>query len=210
MKSSDTHSAPERIVDSLLAELAEHRLTQEIDDPIDTAAAEFVQSPGPVRSQGAFLGEVTRLVQHIYESGLRVPQRLSPIQARAEAVALLEQAYRSTHVVGYEAALLDATGPGDQGLELVLTRLTEIVKAAEREKCVGRVCADHLTGCSWTERCAIAERLVAEFWEFLPGDVRRCHPAQLADEIPLLINVHLDSERCLADRRAAAGFLTDP
>ena len=86
MENYSTRSSPERIIESLLAELAEDRLTQNSDDPIDAAAAEFVRSPGPVRSQGAFLGEVTRLVRHIYASGLRVPQRLSSTQARARAI----------------------------------------------------------------------------------------------------------------------------
>jgi hypothetical protein len=183
MTSCDPHPSEQEIVESLLADLDEEKLRLEIDSRIDAAIGSFSVAPGPVRSQRAFLDAVADLVRHLYQWGLRVPRSLTPTQARAEAVFLLERDYRRPYDAGFDAALLDATGSDEQGLQLVLSSLVEGIKLSERQMYVRWIFTKHLAGCSWSTERAIAGVILEKLSAVLPPSLVRCDSAQLADLI---------------------------
>ncbi len=199
---TDTRAEGKRIAERLLAKLDEDRLRRELDDAIDQATSGYVRESVQVRSQGVFLEVIADFVRHLYESGLRVPRTLTSIQARAEAIALLEQHYPHASDSGYEEALLDATSSGDQGIELVLSHLAKTIKSLERDAYIRWVYSNHLVSCSWTERCAIAEYLLDRCAPLLPPVLRGCRPAQLADDIPTLVSMELSTGSWLGNVRS--------
>jgi hypothetical protein len=209
MTNSDQARAPDEILDQLLAELSEDELRREVDNWIAGAAEGFEYKPGAVCSQRAFLEVLGGFVRHVYKAGLRVPQPISFRQSQAEAIALLDRYYRSADDVGYDAAFLDATSPDDNGMEVVLSRVTETIKSREREKYTRWIVTRWLAPCTWTEKCAIAAHFVARFHRFLPPRLCMCNPAQLVDEIPDLLKAHLSTEGSMMKLLCIAGFSGD-
>ena len=207
--SCEPPESAEQIVERLLADLDEARLSRDIDHRIDRAVSGFPYDVVPVRSQAVFLRIAAKYVSHLYGCGLRVPQILTSAQARAEVIALLEQNYPGAYDVRYETALLDATSGDDRGLEFVLAQLADVIKSRERQKYVGWVLAKHLAGRSWATKCAIAEHILDRCSAFLPAQLRRCRPGQLADEIPKLIMNDLTSSNWVERARGATRSLKD-
>jgi hypothetical protein len=187
MTSSDDQQAAGSVIDRIVELLAEQRLRQTIDDPLDAAASSFRLEEQPAITHVLFHRVLGDFVAHAYERGLPLPQKLSPPQARAEAIALLDAGYQGAHSSGYEAALLDAMDPALDGMTLVLTQLTETIKTLERQKYTRWVFTEALAPLDWRSRCRIAEVLLDRLRAFLPPELLRCTAAQLADEIPALI-----------------------
>ncbi|MCK4341194.1 MAG: hypothetical protein KAY37_05660 [Phycisphaerae bacterium] len=188
MNSNEAGQAQE-ILDCLTAELDEGHLHRIIDARIDDAMSRFPWADGSCKSQRDLLEIAGRFIGHLYRYGLRTPQILTRGQARAEAVSLLERAYRSAEDAGYEAALLDAVGSDGPGLDGVLAQIAEAVKRKERSSYIRWVCTKHLIPCGWYTRCMIAEQLLAYYGPFLPKRIREADPAQWADDIPDLLGV---------------------
>ena len=186
---SDETARAQEILDSLAAELDEAHLHRNIVVRIDDAVSRFPRRDGSCQSQRDLLQATGRFVGHLYRYGLHPPQALTPDQARAEAVSLLERAYRSAGDAGYEAALLDAVGSDGPGLVVVLAQIAEAVKLRERQRHERWVCTKYLIPCGWNTRCRIAEQLLAYYGPFLPQRIREADPAQWADDIPDLLGV---------------------
>jgi len=191
MTSSEEQQTAAIVIDEIMKRLDEQRLRQTIDDPLDAAASSFQLEEQPNVTPGLFHWVLGDFVAHVYESGLSLRQRLSPEQARAEAISLLNAAYQGVHGSGYETALIVAVDPALDGMALVLARLTETIKALERQKYTRWVFADALEPLDWRSRCRVAETLLDRLSPFLPPELLRCAAAQLADEIPALITKDL-------------------
>ena len=188
MNSNEAAQAQETL-DCLAAELDEGHLHRIIDTRIDDAMSWFQWGDGSCQSQRDFLVEVSRFVGHLYRHGRCPPQELTSPQACAEAVSLLECAYRSAGDAGYEAALLDAVGSDSPGLEVVLAQVAEATKLKERESHMRLICTKHLLRCGWNTRCLIAKELLARYEPYLPARIRDADPAEWADDIPHLLGV---------------------
>ena len=197
MMSSDKDTGAQEILSRLINELDGEYLHQTIDARIDDAASRFPSGDGVCRSHQDLLQAAARFVRHLYKHGLRVPQALRFHQACAEAVSLLERAYRGAWDAGYEAALLDAVGSGGSGLVGVLAQIAEAVKLRERESYTCWVCAKHLIPCGWRTRCEIAKQLLTRCGPFLPARIRDADPAEWADDIPRLLRADSDTNRYL-------------
>jgi len=133
-----TNSHPEGRADAIIDELMElmdgERMAREIDVSIDRC---LVRCRGTVRgpvSRDAFHDAISGLIRCVYEQGLGVAQRLSPREACAEAIAILESGYPNAGGSGYDVAFLDASDPQRNGLESVLEYLAEELRARERQK----------------------------------------------------------------------------
>lgn len=197
MMSSDETARAREVLDRLVNELDGEYLHRTIDARIDDAVSLFPREDGTCRSHRDLLQAAARFVGYLYEHGLRVPQALDFHQARAEAVSLLERAYRGAGDGGYDAALLDVVGSGGPGLDGVLAQIADAVKLKERESHIRWVCAKHLIPCGWNTRCTIAKELLACYGPFLPAQIRDADPAQWADDIPHLLGVDSATNRFL-------------
>ena len=196
MNSNDENEAA-AIIDRIFDLLDEEQIRHVIDEPIEAAVAAFRLEEKPPLSHRDFHQAIAGLVRHVYKHGVPLPKMLSPSQACAEAISLLEAGYESAEARGYEAALLDVLNPAQNGLELVLAGLTESIKAQERRKYVEWVFASTLGPLGWRMRCQVAGQLRDQLRPFLPPMLQQCSAAQLADEIPALITTDLGTTTLL-------------
>ena len=132
MMCPENTAPPKKIIDRIVALLDEKYLKHLIDDPIDAAVRQLQFTPEKAFSHRVFHRAISKLVGYIYEHTFQMKLHLS--QPLDEAIFLLEQYYQNGLVRGYAAALLNAADEKRDGLDRVLTRLVEIIKAREREK----------------------------------------------------------------------------
>jgi len=194
MTSSDNHiqQRAENVISEITSSLNESYLISHIDEPIDHAVASFRWRQRPHYSHRWSNQILARFVAHLYGNGLPCPRQLSASQAYDEAVSLLEHIYEGTHANGYFAAVLDAAHAQPNGMELVLVRLAEAIKAKWRQMHVRWVFARALDPSDWALRCEIAAVLLDHLRSWLPEEMSHCHPSQFADDIPTLLSQYLD------------------
>ena len=196
--SPTTNSTPEKL-DALLAylkaELDEAWLARAIDTPLNIAAETLLRRVDGVPSTAALLSTLGKLIQRTYCRGLRVPRLLTGRQARAEAIAVLDEGYKSVTGLGYDAAVLDAVDANPGGLGLVLRQLVEILCARERRRHIAAVIATSLGLMDWGARRSLTEYLLKRLGPFLSAEVMHAHPALFADEIRVLLSQDLAVDR---------------
>ena len=194
-----TNSKAERQAEAILSEvfglISEEYLQARIDGPIERAAATFdFDQVGPVHHK-IFI-EVTRdFVRHVYQKAVWGWENISAEEAVTEAVAILEEGYQAAYGQGYYTAFLDASNPNLIGLEYVLAQMGRHISERARTRHIRWVCASRIELAEWPTRCLIAEILLTWWKPFLPENVRKCSPAQLANHITELITVGLSANR---------------
>lgn len=207
---SDLMSKTGATIERILGLLDEELMRSEIDERIEKAAAQFeFDHEVPVTHQ-FFTRIISAFVQHIYEHGLRLPRLLSASQALTEAVAVLERGYRNPHAMGYDAAYLDAVNPEQNGVVVVLAGMTEAIKETERKKYVRWVFRSCIDQSDWNMKCQMAEFLLEHIGPFLPPEILRYDPAQLAEDLPELIVTHLRTDRVLGQLLSGSANLKQP
>jgi len=178
-----------RIIEQVFKLIDEQYLYQLIDQRIEEAAVDFEFGREEPMTHRAFVRIIGDFVYHIYKKGLCIRQTLSVTQARAEALAILEERYIGPHARGYYAAFLDVSNSKLDGNEFILTQITEIIKALARGRHLKWVYFSQLAQLDWPTRCQIAEILLKHWRPFLPLNICQCPPVQLVDHLPDLINL---------------------
>jgi len=135
MMNFNSKTKAESVLGKIAELISEETLSFEVDEPIECSVAsfEFKVASRPIDHK-TFHRAIAAIIQHVYESGLRLCRVLTYDQALSEAILLLNQSYENEDARGYDGTLLDATGKGLGGLEMVLTKMAESIKAAERAK----------------------------------------------------------------------------
>lgn len=192
---SNSNAGPDEscILDRVLELLDESYLKDHLDTPIDNAAGTFTgyEELTPPFCERQFLEIVTNFVAHMYLHALPVSQVLSPAQARAEAIELLEQA------CGYDSALLDVIERGDEGLAMALSQMTATLKAAERRKHLCWVMASQIEPLPWRAKRDIVKELLQRWQTILPDKIVACPPEQLTHHYASLIRDYVDIDQQL-------------
>ena len=193
MTNSDCVQSSEEAIDRMVSLLSEERILAEIDQPLDQAVQAFrLELRGPL-SNSSFNEVVGEFIRHVYQMGLRLPRRLSKLEALTEAVFLLQRYYQGGYTEGYDGALLDAMDGNLEGLELVLSRVGESLKEIERNKYVNWVFADHVDRLDWEARRRLLIAYLDQYGDFLPAKLRELDPARLVDHFHALIINHVSS-----------------
>ncbi len=191
MMNFEQHFSAEKTIDTVLDLLSKARMQREIDEPVDMARQNFcLKASGPV-SHSSFNHLIAEFIQHAYLNGLRLPRHFSDKKALGEAIFLLDRYYRSEHLKGYEAALVDFKANGQEGLELVLSQLTESIKTVERGKYIQWVFTANIDHLDWRLRCLTVESYIKRYKEFLPKHLFDIDLARFADNLHDLIISHL-------------------
>ena len=194
MMNSEGKRKAAALIREVFEKTGEEYLQLRIDEPIARAAASFeFDRHLPVTHQ-TFTQVIADFVRHVYEQGLWRKQKLTVREARAEAVAILEEGYQTSRDRGYYAAFLDALNP-DLGLEYVLGQMATHIIAVARAKHVRWVCASRMELSDWTTRCLIAEILLEHWKPFLPENICECSPAQFAYHLSELIILGISINR---------------
>ena len=189
---------------ALREELDERRFARDVDEPVDRALATFRFDWRTPPSIDQFHRVIGALVTHVYARGLTTAHVLSPTQATAEAIELLEVAYQGTHEVGYDGALLDAITERGSGIDTVLAQLAEIIKLRQRHRCRQWAIARHLDPLDWPLHCAIVAVILEQ--RRAAGDLALAvyRAEQLVDDIPELLDSELRAEAMLDQLVACA------
>ena len=110
---------------------------------------------------------------------------------------------------GYDDAVLDAADPEQPGLELVLTRMTDLMKSRQRERYHRWIAARHIDPVDWGTKCAMAHILLERCRHRLPTTLRECSPPQMADHVLELLTLDLGTDhqvdRALCDADQGRG-----
>ena len=197
MPSSEPVRSAEEALDKIESLLSEEVLLAEVDQPLDQAAQAFRLELEQPLSHLSFNRAVGEFVRHVYQTGLRLPRQLSESEGIAEAVFLLTRYYHGGYTEGYEGALLDALEGNLEGLELVLSRMSESLKEIERAKYVNWVFTDHFDRLDWEARRLLVIAYLHQNSDFLPAKLLELDPARLVDHFRVLIIDHVSSKDLL-------------
>ncbi len=181
MRNSREDRTPVEIIDAMVGLLDDQRISNEIDAPIEEAARAFRWETEQCGSHCEFNRLIAGFVGHIYQTGLRLPRRLSKAEALAEAVFLLKKGYPDAHGDGYDEALLDASDVRLKGAERILSALVESIKAIERKKYMERVFLEHIDPLDWHFKVDVAALYQKRNEPFLPDELLNLSPYRLAN-----------------------------
>lgn len=181
-----------KVIEIITTKLDPQLIQTHFDEPIAQAVRDFhCQEKDPLDYR-CFHEIISAFVRAIYDDGLKAP--FSIADPLAQAIYLLSTHYQSdTYGNGYIAALMDACDSNADGIQKVRTELGEIIKQLEKSKYVKAVFAEYIGGCDWYLRCEIARVLLEDYRSYLPHKLQQCVPEQLANELPLIINMHIRS-----------------
>lgn len=197
MSSDPLEERAAQAVAAMRHDLDPQRIVRLIDEPIDRALADFrFERPAPL-TRWQFHRLIAGFVAYLHAHGVAPARRLTPDQAAAEAVALLEVGYQGTHECGYDGAYLDALTPAGSGIDSVLARLAEIIRARRRYLYRQWVLARHIDPRDWPLRCAISALLLGA--RLMEGDPTLApgRAEQFAGFIPELLDGELSTATVL-------------
>jgi hypothetical protein len=205
MTSCDRNPNIERIVDKVLCLIDEERLRERIDKPLQAAMAAFDvkgRCSSPLSSQ-AFLDLAAEFIAHLYRNGFRYSIELTPRQARAETLFILQHTYQGHHADGYAGALKDAQTYGETGLTSIFASMVEVLTRTQRQRYIRSVMADKVLYLPWPT-CRDLAAFILEHWaELLSPALRECRPQQIADLCPELIQGLASSDQAVRELLAS-------
>jgi hypothetical protein len=162
-----------QLLDEVVSLLDEGRLHMEIDAPLDSAAASFTFINENVEcfDNDSFLNALGKFMAHVYKHDAPVTQKLTPYQAQAEGVSLLENAYRGPNEWGYEGALRDVVKYGNEGLTMVFSSIIEAMKAQRRNHYLRWVLATRIEMKGRQTRRALTAAVLERWGKYMGEEV---------------------------------------
>lgn len=199
------------IVAQLIGLLADTWLARHVDSPIDRALESFRCDVVVPATHLQFLDTVTKFAEHLSAQRVWGHGAMSRVQARDNAVALVERAYAHAGALAYDEALREAYDEGIGGVAMVLARIAEALKAQAHENHERSIIAARLDPLDWNTRLAVTSFLLERCRAVLPPLPKgACYEAaELVDHIPAFLRLLMDSER-LERRFVAAPLAASP
>ena len=213
MTSSLPRRELERILDETLTLLNTSTMRRSIDDLLEAAASTFrrIDSMPAGDLNAVLLQTAGEFIAHLCLHDPACPRVLDPDQAKAQALHLLELAYRGSSADGFEGALRDTGKYGVQGLRAVLGALVDMVKQTQRQEYVFWVLETRIRQRSWSTQRDLAALILERWGALLDEDIARSSAADLAPACAQLILDYVASNESLRqvmgrpDRPAGAG-----
>jgi len=194
MSSTDQHKQAEQIIISIHSALDEYLIARRIDSPIDQGLRTFrYEVTYPVNHQD-FHRIIADFAEHLYETVLKAPWKMSCRDPLAHAISLLENYYQGTYSQWYMGAWLDATDDQQDGMDTVLQRMVEAIKAMERQEYIHWVFVTHYESLPWNLRCVVADILLQQYRHFLPPAFQYCSASEMIMVIPSLMQSFMEIE----------------
>jgi hypothetical protein len=190
MTNSKERKRATAIIEKILELTDEEYLQGRIDRPVEKVLAAFEYDRNALMSHRYFMDTASDFVRRIYLHGPGTSQHLSHTQACTEALIIIEKAFGSHDVQGYDAAIVAAF----TDLESVLLRIAEFIISRTRKRHIRWVYATYINPFNWPTRCLIAEILIEKWKPFLPPTILSCTPAQLVDSLPQLFSAAQSTE----------------
>jgi len=186
---------PEEIIDAIIDRLDERVLKRLIDEPIDKAVQNFEYEYKEQIDHRQIQKLLSDFAARVYKEGLKsgfVPEDFLPF-----TISLLDRYYEGNFSNGFTAAVQDAANGKEDDLKIVFHRIAEIIKTTEREKYISGILTASIDISDWHLKCRIVEILIARYKPHLPPALQSCHPSQLVDEIPYLLNIIVNNTSTL-------------
>ena len=199
MTSSSKTDPVSVIIDGIIELIKEDQVRKLCEEPITQALMEFEYDPEVEVDHPRFLETVGRFIQHVHARAMYPRQRLSPEQAKAEAIRLLQSDYQGNAGSGLEGAYLDAIDPAYDGLRFVLKRMAAALSTKARENHLRWVFGSRLNTLSWSTRRAVAKELLRRWERSSPGTAPAVDPAQAADNCAGLLTALASAENQVAE-----------
>lgn len=143
--------------------LSADHLCRTIDIPLEQAAREYESNATEAHgynTSAEFIEQLAAYVQHLYAHGCRTPCKLDSTRAEIQVVFLLERDYQSLSGRGYEAALLDSTQQGNEGLFFVRNFLLDALKQEQRRKYMNWVLTCSVSHLDWWDKVSLTRLLL--------------------------------------------------
>jgi len=167
-------------LDIILNLLNEEVLFKEIDQPLELAVNSFVFELPAKMTYREFNGIMASFYQHLTQHGLRITRKLSNADALNEVIWLIENHYRGYETSGYDGAVFDALSQGEEGILLILERLTATIKSIERTKYLAWVISSTVDPSNWQLRKELVKTILERFRHLFHPDVQKLPSEQLA------------------------------
>ena len=179
---SKERSQANKIIRQLLEFSSEEYIQQVIEEPVQRILADFDFDKNAEFSNSNFLKVIAEFTRRLCLDGPGVRMDLSHDSACAEAVNIIENAYRNEACPAYDAALAD----GMHDMSNVIARMAEFSIDRMRKNHIKWVYG-RLDSLNFNTQCIIVEMLKDQFLSFLPQAIILTQPAHLVDAIPHLI-----------------------
>jgi hypothetical protein len=190
MTNSKNTKRANAIIHQIFELTGEEYLQQKIDRPIEEVLSAFEHDFNARITHTYFMDTVSGFVRKMYLKGPGTRQNLSRRQATAEALFIIEKAFGTPQVGGFEAAIVEAF----VDFELVLNRLAGFIISWNREKHIRWVYTTTLDPLDWQTKCLIAEILTRMSQAFLPPSILSRSSSQFANALPKLFDVLQSNE----------------
>jgi len=190
MTNSKNRKRATAITEKILELTDEEYLQRRIDRPVEKVLATFKYDTNARINHRYFMDTVSDFVHRIYLASPGTSQDLSRSEACAEALFIIEKAFGTHDVQGYDAAIVEAFND----FESVLARIAGFIVSRTRERYIRWVYATCIDPFNWRTKCLIAEILVEKWKPFLPPSILSCTSAQLADALPQLFSAAQSTE----------------
>ena len=190
-----------KIIRQLLEFASEEYIRQVIEEPVQQVLAHFDFDKNAEFSNSHFLKVIAEFTRRLCLDGPGVRVDLSHDSACAEAVSIIENAYRNEACPAYDAALAD----GMHDMSNVIARMAEFFVDRTRKRHMKWVYGK-LDSLNFNTQCVIVEMLIAQF-SFLPQAIISTQPVHLVNAIPHLItSINATLETVNEVRRSGIDF----
>ncbi|MBW1781728.1 MAG: hypothetical protein JRL30_13420 [Deltaproteobacteria bacterium] len=178
------------IIEKILEITHEAYLQKTIDGPVEEALAAFEYDANIQMNYINFINTVTDFLCHIYLKAPGTNQNLSRDQNCAESLLIIDQAFGTHDIRGYEVAFAEAF----VDLGSVLSKIAGFIITKRRERYIRWVYTTCIDPLNWPDKCLIAEMFIEKWRSFLPSSILSCTAAQLADVLPQLFKAVQSTE----------------
>lgn len=184
-----TESAP--LLDYFLKALTPTTIVEEVLLPIDQARATYQMNNVRVEDYAEFCETVISFHAHLLRHLGRKRGAMDSMDFAPEALDLVERTFLDQG--GLKMAVEESKNATRGGLRYILDRMTERVKAEERDKYVRMVFNSMVGPQDFEVKVSLMEAFLKRVGPNLPDDVRKHSPEQYATDYEIVIRAYSES-----------------
>jgi hypothetical protein len=191
----------------ILKTLINSEIPDQISQKIDSAYEAFEKTQITIRSHRDFNECIAAIVWHIYLNGLLLPKNLGKDAGLGEAIGILEHHYDNQNATGYDAAYLDAVEDTGKGIEFVLQKIAEIIKAMEIAQWQNSVFFSTIDPLDKNRHLEIVRVLLEKYGTRFPENIRFANPVRFIGLYREIIESVVSSEKLIRQIASPSKYL---
>ena len=184
-----TESIP--LLDHFLNALAPQTIVEEVLLPIDQARAAYQMANVMVEDYAEFCDTVISFHGHLLRHLGRIRGTVDSLALAPDALDFVERAFSDQG--GMKMAVEESKNAIRGGLRYILDKMTERMKAEEREKYVRMVFKSMVDPLDFGMKVSLMEAFFRRVGPSLPEDIRKHSPEQYATDYELVIRAYSES-----------------